>query len=135
MANLIYPNFKEAMWTRPANSDVDAGNVKCALLDMADYTYDAAHEFLDDVAGSAIVATSGNLGSKTFTDGVFDCADFVFSAVTGDESEGLLYYIDTGVASTSRLICIKDTLVTGWPFTPNGGDANVTVDAAGVCAL
>jgi hypothetical protein len=131
MANAIYPNYKEALLTSDANSDIEAGNVKAVLVDGADYTYSAAHDFLDDVPSGARVATSGNLASKTITDGTFDSADFTFTAVTGDPCEILIVYIDTGSASTSRLVAYYDTGVTGFPVTPNGGDINVTVNASG----
>lgn len=126
MANAIYPKWKEAVIQGSANSSL-AGDVKAILVDSADYTYSAAHEFLDDVPGGAIVATSGSLGTKTYTNGTFDTADFTFTAVTGDVSEALIIYIDTGSAATSRLVCYRDTGVTGLPVTPNGGDITVSV--------
>lgn len=126
MANAIYPKWKEAVIQASANSSL-AGDVKAILVDTADYTYSAAHDFLDDVPGGAIVATSGNLGTKTYTNGTFDTADFTFTAVTGDVSEALIIYIDTGSAATSRLVCYRDTSVTGLPVTPNGGDITVSV--------
>jgi hypothetical protein len=131
MANAIYPKYKEALLNGSANTDMSAGNVKCVLVDLADYTYSAAHDFLDDVLAAARVATSGNLTTKTFTDGTFDSDNVTFSAVTGDQSEALIIYIDTAVEGTSRLVCFLDTGQTGLPVTPNGGDINVTVDAAG----
>lgn len=126
MANAIYPKWKEAVIQGSANSSL-AGDVKAILVDTADYTYNAAHDFLDDVTGAAIVATSANLGTKTYTNGTFDTADFTFTAVTGDVSEALIIYIDTGSAATSRLVCYRDTNVTGLPVTPNGGDITVSV--------
>lgn len=126
MANAIYPKWKEAVIQGSANSSL-AGDVKAILVDTADYTYNAAHDFLDDVTGAAIVATSANLGTKTYTNGTFDTADFTFTAVTGDVSEALIIYIDTGSAATSRLVCYRDTSVTGLPVTPNGGDITVSV--------
>lgn len=133
MANAIYPKFKEA--ALQGNVDLATSNVKCVLVNVTGtgtlYTYGAAHEFLDDISAASRVATSGNLGTKTFSDGVFDCADFTFTAATGDICEAIVYYIDTGTASTSRLICYKDLGVTGLPITPNGGDIDVEVDAGG----
>jgi hypothetical protein len=51
----------------------------------------------------------------------------VFSAVTGDQSEALVIYKDTGSAATSPLIAYIDT-ATGLPVTPNGADVTVTWD-------
>lgn len=135
MANVVYPKYKEALLDGASNIALDSGNIKVALIDLADYTYSSAHDFLDDVAGAAIVATSGNLGTKTITNGVFDSADPSFTAVSGDVSEALIVYYDTGSSATSRLIAFYDTGVTGLPVTPNGGDINVTVNASGWFAL
>lgn len=129
MANAIYPKAKETALQGGLN--MSAGNVKAVLVDGADYTYSASHQFLSDVAGAGRVATSGNLGTKTFTSGTFDSADFAFTAVTGDPCEILIVYVDTGVAGTSPLVAYYDTGVTGLPVTPNGGDINVTVNASG----
>lgn len=135
MANVIYPKYKEALLNSDGTTDLDASNIKAVLVDLADYTYSAAHDFLDDVAVAGRVATSGNLASKTTTNGTFDAADFSFTAVTGDVCEALIIYIDTGSAATSRLVAFYDTGVTGLPVTPNGGDINVTVNASGFFTL
>lgn len=103
-------------------------NIKMVLVDTATYTVNlATDEFLDDIPAGERVATSGNLASKTSTLGVFDAADIVLSAVTGDVSEALVIYKDTGTASTSPLIAFIDT-ATGLPVTPNGNDITITWD-------
>ena len=135
MANVIYPKYKEALITGSSNISLSSGNVKAVLVDLADYTYSSAHDFLADVPAGARVSTSGNLASKTVTNGTFDAADFAFTAVTGDESEALILYIDTGVEGTSRLVAYFDTGVTGLPVTPNGGDVNITVNGSGFFSL
>jgi hypothetical protein len=133
MANALYPKYKEALLQSGVN--LSTGNVKAVLVDLADYTYSAAHTFLSDIPSLGRVATSGNLGSKTFTNGVFDSADPSFTAVTGDVSEAIVLFVDTGTASTSPLIAFYDTGVTGLPVTPNGGDINIVVNASGWFAL
>jgi len=133
MPNVIYPKFKEQALQGGVN--LSSGNIKALLVDLADYTYSAAHEFLSDVAVAGRVASSANLASKTFTNGIFDSADPSFATVTGDQSEALILYIDTGTPSTSRLIAFYDAGVTGLPITPNGGDINITVNASGWFAL
>lgn len=134
MANAIYPKWKEGLISGAANTALN-GNVKAVLVDLADYTYSASHQFLSDIAAAGRVATSGNLASKTFTNGLFDAADLAFSAVTGDVSEAIVLYVDTGVASTSPLIAFYDTGVTGLPVTPNGGDINLSFNASGIFQL
>jgi len=127
MANALYDKFKED--ALGAGNDLTGVNVKVILVDLADYSFSAAHEDLADVPAAARVATSANLTTKSVTGGVFDADDITFSAVTGDQSEALILYIDTGVESTSRLIAFLDSGITGMPVTPNGGDITVTWDA------
>lgn len=126
MANALYGKGRQKF----LDGDIDwsAHDIKCVLVDAADYTVSIdSHEFLSDIAVGARVATSGNLASKTATLGVADAADVTFSAVTGDQSEALVIYRDTGSAATSPLIAYIDT-ATGLPVTPNGADITVTWD-------
>lgn len=132
MANAIYPNFKEFLLTAATNVDIENGDVRAILVDGADYTYSAAHDFLDDVIAGARVAVSGALTANTVADGVFDTANFTWTAVTGDISEIVIIYIhDGGADNARRLVAYYDTGITGIPVTPNGGDINVTVHASG----
>jgi hypothetical protein len=115
--------------------DWDAHNIKVTLIDSADYVVNlSTHDFYNDVTAGGRVATSGNLASKTKTNGTADAADVTFSAVTGDVSEALVVWRDTTVESTSNLIVYIDT-GTGFPVTPNGGDITVQWDAAGIFTL
>lgn len=131
MANRLYKKGKEQFLG--AGIDWSGANIKVALVDAATYTPNTAtDDFLDDVtAGGAVIATSGNLASKTKTDGVADAADITFTAVTGAQSEYLVVYKDTGSAATSPLIALFDT-ATGLPVTPNGGDITVQWNASGI---
>lgn len=125
MANVLYDKARELFLTAGINWTGD--NIKCVLVDLADYTFSAAHDYLDDVASGGRVATSANLGSKTATGGVADAADVTLTTVAGDQSEALIIYKDTGSAATSPLIAYIDT-ATGLPITPNGGDITITWD-------
>ena len=133
MSNAIYPKYKEGILQSAANTNMSSGTVKVALVDTGTYTYSAAHQFFSSLTG--VVGTPVTLASKTFTNGVFDAADPTFTAVTGNTAEALVFYIDTGTAGTSPLIAYMDTGVTGLPFTPNGGDANLVFNASGIFAL
>lgn len=135
MANLIFPLYKEALITGSANISLSGGNIKATLIDLADYTYSASHDFYDDVPAAAREEISANLASKTVALGVFDAADFVFTAAAGDPCEALIIWIDTGTPSTSRLVAYYDAGVTGLPVTLNGGDVNITVNASGFFAI
>lgn len=124
MANALYDKGREGFLA--GDIDWDANTIKIALIDEADDTIDlAVDDNWDDRASAARVAISSALSSKTTTAGVADAADVTFSAVTGDPSESIDIYKDTGTESTSRLIANIDT-ATGLPVTPNGGDITVT---------
>lgn len=128
MANAIYDEYKEALMDALANVDLVAGTVKATLIDAADYTFSQTHDFIDDVPAAARVATA-TLANKSVANGVFDADDVTFSAVTGDQCEAILIWIDTATESTSRLVAYLDTGITGLPVTPNGGDIIVQWDA------
>jgi hypothetical protein len=134
MANTWYPKFKEALLKDTVGLDItNAGvAVKAVMVDGADYTYSAAHEFLSDVPSGARVSTTAALTGKTATNGLFDAADSVFTAVTGDPTEILIVYIDTGVEGTSRLMLFLDTGVT---ITPSGIDLTLTWNVSGIAQL
>ena len=135
MANALYPLWKEQLLQFTTNNNLSAGTVKVALIDTANYTYSAANQFYSSVAGAAVIGTPQTIGSKTFTNGVFDGADVTFTTVTGANVEALIIYIDTGTAGTSPLVAYIDSSVTGLPVTPNGGNISITWNASGIFAL
>lgn len=128
MASALYPKFKEGLLSQVPSVDLDTDTIKVALLNIAvDYTYSAAHNFLDDVTRYA-GTTDQTLGTKTVTDGVFDAANATFTAVAISGTKtvgGLLIYEDTGVAATSGLIAYIDGFAA---VTPNGGDITIAWD-------
>lgn len=132
MANVLYASFKKLA----LDGDIDLLNdtIKVALIDTNDVSFSAGHDNYDDVS-AAVVGTPVALASKTTTAGTFDSADPTWSAVSGDVSEAIVIYKDTGTASTSSLIAWYDTGVTGLPVTPNGGDITVTVNPSGWFSL
>jgi hypothetical protein len=134
MPNALYPLWKQSILQFAANNNLSTGTVTVALIDTGTYTYSAAHQFWTSASGSA-VGTPQVIGTKTFTNGVFDGADVTFTAVTGNSAEALIIYIDTGTAGTSPLVAFIDTGVTGLPVTPNGGNINVVWNASGIFAL
>lgn len=134
MANALYPKWKEQLLQFTANNNLSSGTVKVALVDTGSYTYSSTDQFYSSVSAAA-VGTPQTIGSKSFTNGVFDGADVTFTAVTGNSVEALVLYVDTGTASTSPLVAYIDTSVTGLPVTPNGGDITITWNASGIFAL
>lgn len=126
MANALYDLGREGFLA--GDIDWDANTIKWLLIDEADDTIDlAVDDNLDDRASASRVGTATTLASKTTTAGVADAADSTMTAVTGDQSESLDIYKDTGTESSSRLICNIDT-ATGLPITPNGGDITIAFD-------
>lgn len=133
MANALYPKWKEALLQFTSNNNLSAGTVKTALV-TAGYTYSSSDQYYSSVSAS-VVGTPQTLGSKTFTNGVFDAADSTFTSVTGSQVVSLVIYIDTGNSATSPLVAFIDTGVTNLPVTPNGGDILITWNASGIFAL
>lgn len=133
MSNALYPRWKQALLEFTANNDLDGQTVKVALV-TAGYTYSSSDQYYSSVSAS-VVGTPQTLGSKTFTDGVFDAADVLFTSVSGSQVVSLVIYIDTGNAATSPLVAFIDTGVTNLPVTPNGGDIAIAWNASGIFAL
>lgn len=103
-------------------------DIKLNFLDSADYTVSIdVDDFLNDIPGAAIVATSGNFAGKSSTLGVFDATDVTVSTVSGDVFEAVGIYKDTGASGTSNLIAYIDS-ATGLPFTPTGNNVTVSWD-------
>jgi hypothetical protein len=121
MASAVYPKALEAF----ANADIDllVDDIRAILIDAADYTYSAAHQFLSSVPGAARVSVSGALTGKTTVNGAFDHAQGTFTTPTGDPCEALIYYKHTGSDATARLIAYMDNFA-GLPITPNGQNIN-----------
>lgn len=133
MANLLYPAFRTAILTSAIVSM--ASDHRTILADSTDYTYNAAHDFLNDVAGAARVATSGamtNPTTGTVAAGTYDADDITFSSVTGDSVEQIILYQHTGTETTSELVMFLDTGITNFPLTPNGGNIVLTWNASGI---
>jgi hypothetical protein len=123
MANALYGLGRESFLKGEISWSAD--NIKTVLVDSQEYTPNlATDQFLSDIPAGGRVATSVNLTSKTTVAGSADAVDVTFSSVTGDVSEFLVIYQDTGTAGTSRLIAYIDT-ATGLPVIPNGGDIQV----------
>lgn len=133
MTNAVYPLYKQALLDGDANTDLNDGTVKVALVDTGVYTYSAAHQFLSDLSG--VVGTAQTIANTTAANGLFDGDNVTFSAVAGNSVEALVIYIDTGSSATSRLVAYIDTGVTGLPVTPNGGDISITWNASGIFQL
>lgn len=138
MPNAIYPKWKEARLQSTSNAALDGSGTTglyVALVDTGVYTYSAAHEFFSSVV-AGMIGTEQELTSKTFTNGVLDAADSLFTSVTGNTAEALVFFVkNAGANTTWRLVAFIDTGVTGLPVTPNGGNISLTWNASGIIAL
>ena len=138
MANALFTAFRNGQLNGTTVVDLDTDTIKAMFVDHADDTPAAAtDDFIDDILAAArvpAIASAPALGTKTVgtvAAGVFDAADTVFTALTGDAVESLILFKDTGAEATSKLVAFWDT-ATGLPLTPNGGDVTVAWNASGI---
>lgn len=138
MANGLFYSYRNTVLGAGVN--LSSLTIKPMFVDHLDFTPDPtnlAHDFIDDVTAAGrvpAIASCPALASKTLGTvavGVFDATDSVFTALSGDPSESLILFEDSGTEATSDLIAFWDT-ATGIPLTPNGGDVTVTWNASGI---
>lgn len=130
MANSLFPKYRQRQLDGSAPVEYLTDDIVVIALDNT-YVYDDAHEFVDDISGTAIVATSGVFTGKTVdtpTPGVADADDVTLVAVTGDDIEYLVIAKDTGSAATSPLMVFLETKTNASPIfiTPVGDDVIIT---------
>lgn len=135
--NTWYNKTKE----RIGNNDIDLGtlnDLRIVALSTGDYTFDQAHEFLDDIPNGARVAT-GSISNDTFGaigDAILDGDDVTFvSPTAGEEIFAFVVYDDSGVESTSPLFCFIDESSDLPITTVVGRDLIVTFNSSGVAKL
>lgn len=139
MANAIYPIYKQNLLAGTSGYDLDNDTVNdgpyAALIDTGTYTYDAAHDFYNDLSG--VIGTDQRIAAPTVALGVFDGNDLTFPTVTGASVEALVIYRhNAGANTTWPLVCYyDDTTGTGLPVTPNGGNITITWPVGGVFTL
>lgn len=135
MANALFNSIKGSILDGGVN--FGSATIKIDLIDTADDNPDVAtDDFYDDITSAAVESTATLASVTTSSAGVLDSADPTFSAVSGDQCEEVLMWIDTGGASsTDPLVAAYDTFSSGMPVTPNSGDIEVVVNASGWFAL
>ncbi len=137
MANALFDKYRNVV-VEGTGPNLGTSTIKAMFVDHADDTPNtASDEFISDILSAArvpAIASCPTLAGKTFGTGgvgVFDANDTTFSALTGDQVESLILFVDTGTESTSRLLAYWDS-ATGLPLTPNGGDVVVQWNASGI---
>lgn len=128
MANAVYTSGKKELLDRAMGS----ADLRIVLVDLADYTFSAAHNDLADVPAGARVATSDALASITTTGAVLDAADPTIANVNGDPLEAYIVYMRTGAGTDAEcfLLAYIDTESDGSTpiaFTPNGSGVTVSM--------
>ena len=133
MASAVYP--KGIITIMSGGINLAALDIKAILLDTAVYTYNAAHDFYDDLSGQVATET-GVLASKTIGvvgTGVFDGANGTVTAATGTHAEAIAVFVDRGGAATADDLLSYNELTA--PVTPNGGDITIQYHASGIFSL
>lgn len=141
MANVKYNRFGRAI----AQNDMDTVTIK-AMFMAPSYTPDTdAHVFLSDIQASrapgttdltvtGLTITVDNTDNRT----EFDINDLVTGTITvSGGTNAVVFYIDTGVASTSELLCCLDLLVSGVQTTvfPIAGTLTATINTNGIFSI
>lgn len=105
MANFLYALGRSAFLR--GEIDWESDTITVALLDST-YTADAdVDEFADDLTGVLATATLANC--VVLPDGIADADDVSVAGVgIGEVVERVVFYKNTGVAATSRLIYYAD---------------------------
>lgn len=141
MANVKYNSFGRAI----AKNDIDTVTIK-AMFMAPSYTPDAdAHVYVSDISASRASGTtdltvSGLAINLDNTDNrtEFDISDLVTGTITvPGGTNGIVFYISTGVDSTSELLTYNDILVGGVQTTvfPVAGTLTGTISANGIFSI
>jgi hypothetical protein len=138
VANALFISYRNNILGTGTHIDFDTDTIKAMFVDHADDTPTVAtDDNIGDILSAArvpAIASCPTLGTKTIgtvAAGTTDAADTVFTTLSGDQSESLILFKDTGTESTSGLIAFWDT-ATGLPLTPNGADVTVVWNPSGL---
>lgn len=106
--------------------DLENDTIKVVLCTAAYTANQSTDNALDDIPGGARVATA-TLSGKSFTNGVFDATDVVFTApASGSTVTQAVIYQDASPESSARLIRkISSSTYSGFPFATNNADVTL----------
>ena len=132
MANVLYPSGRAGFLS--GQIDWDTASIKTALVRGS---YNASHSTVKNFtdAGGVLHAVSGALSGKTFTDGIADANDVVFTAPAANANNHYVLFFQASAVgggsdidpSLQRLIAWMDTGA-GIPGLPNGSNITLTFD-------
>lgn len=138
MANVKYNSCGRAI----AKNDLDTVSFKVMFMSTS-YTPDPdAHVYVSDISASRASGTTDLATTLTInvdnTDNrtEFDFTDLVTGTITAT-TNGVVIYIDTGVAATSELLCYVDLESGGvqTTFSVVSGVLTATVSANGIFSI
>ncbi len=148
MATIVHNNFRNAQLGTPASptttTDFDADGIDVALLDQTDSgaivvttvaygDVDTAVVVADRSDSSQVPLTTKTIGVVAV--GVFDADDVTFDTISGDAADYLSLHKFDATPANSPLIVTWDSVTSGLPVLPNGGNIIVTWNASGICQI
>lgn len=135
MSTVVYPKALEGMLSGTVNV-LDGDDVKVTAVDSS-YVYVSTHEFLSDITGQ--LGSPATLTGKAVTAGVFTADQPSISGVDSpDLVKALIYYLDTGTPSTSRLLVFDDESPGAIPLNYAGDSTDILVILEGgnrICTI
>lgn len=130
MPRAFYPSYLEDLLT----AAVDHNATTVAAVGVDGYVYDPAHDNLDDIGGRVVGAAWG-LGATTVSGPAVHATSATAAAVPiGATIRALVFYVDTGVEATSRVVAYVDDHP-ALPMATNGQDITLNVDPAALILL
>lgn len=125
MANALYTKAKEAFLE--GLLDLTDDTLKVCLVKNTYIVNLNSHQYLSDIGGSNIAATSGALNGKYTTNGIFDAENITIEDYGTSGFSYVILFKDTGVSSTSRLIAYIDT-AEGLPVSSSDSTISITIN-------
>lgn len=130
MANSLYTTAVNEFLN--GTMDWTNDNHSAFFVDHADDTpVVATDQYVNPGIGAAAqvpaFASAPALTGESTSGRTADATDLTFTSLSGDQSESLNIFEDSGVDTTSPLVVYIDT-ATGLPLTPNGANVDVTWD-------
>lgn len=118
-----------------ADFDLDTMDLR-AFAVSSSYTFNAAHDFLNDVTNiiSDVVALTGEATASVAGGGNLDANDVTLTNVNG-AAAGIWFYDHNGGADSARRLVVWFDTATGLPTgTLSGGSIPLTLNAGGIMA-
>jgi len=143
MASFLYDEFRLCLGGAPTHSAIDwnTDTIEAWFVDEADDTPNQTTDVdAADRAAAAQVPAFASAPTMTCTSAIdsnvlkLDASDLTFTSLSGDQSESIDIFKNSGTDSTSPLISNHDDY-TGLPLTPSGGNVTVVWAATGIIRI